>query len=153
MKRRPRNPKESILNKPSLEFIVVVGIIIAGLTFYLFFLELPDIDRARTMAFSALVIFEMAVAISFRSPEYLFSTKIAKNNKLWIAILLSVILQFMIVYLPFFNSLFHTVPLGLEDWGRIFTGAFVIFMAIEINKVLRLQRHIYKIKAVAVRNK
>ena len=149
MKRKPRNPKESVLNRNSLEFIIIVGTLVALLTFYLFYLELPDIDRARTMAFSSLVVFEMAVALSFRSPEYLFTTKLAKNNKLLIAITSSLILQLVIVYVPFFNDVFHTVPLGFEDWARILTGAFAIFMTIEINKVLKLHTHLYRIGDVA----
>jgi len=148
MKRKPRNPKENVLDKPSIEFILMVGVIIAAMTLYMFYLELPDVARARTMAFSALVVLEMFVAISFRSPKYLFGYDIGSNKVLWVSILASIALQFAIVYIPFFNSIFDTVPLSLADWGRLFVAAFAMLAAIELNKVWSAHRHVYKLKDV-----
>ncbi len=148
MKRKPRDPKESILNKTSLEFVAVVGVAVALFTFYLFYLELPDLDKARTMAFSSLVMLEMAVALSFRSPASFLKNGLAGNKKLLLAILLSAALQFALVYAPFFNNVFHTVPLSFGDWVRIFTAAFILFIGIEINKIVNLHRHLYRIKDI-----
>lgn len=146
MKRKPRNPKEKVLDRRSLEFVMIVGVLIGAVTLYLFYLELPDVARARSVAFSTLVILEMAVALSFRSPEYLFSSKIGDNKIFWISIVSSILLQFLIVQVPFFNPIFDTTPLSLTDWSRIFVAAFAVFVLIEINKVLEIQKHIFRRK-------
>lgn len=143
MQRKPRDPKEKILDKKSLEFIAIVGIALTVMVMYLFVSELPDEARARTMAFTSLVVLELAVALSFRSPKYLYGNGIGKNKKLWAAIGSSLVLQVVAVQLPFFNQIFDTVPLSLYDWMRIGVSAFIVFTAIEINKVLRLQKHFY----------
>jgi Ca2+-transporting ATPase len=148
MKRKPRPPKERVLDRHSLEFILVVGVAIAAMTLYLFTLELPDVARARTMAFTALVILEMAVAISFRAPSQFFGHELVSNKKMWVAILSSLLLQLVIVYVPFFQPIFDTVPLSFGDWMRVLVAAFTIFIAIEINKVLKVHRHVYRVKDV-----
>jgi Ca2+-transporting ATPase len=141
MKRRPRPTKEKVLNRGTNEFILFVGIFITAVTLYLFYLELPAVGRARTIAFTALVVFEMAVALSMRSPHYLVH-RAFENKKLLIAIFLSILLQVLIVYVPVLNPIFDTVPLTMHDWIEIFVAAFFIFLMIEFNKTWKIERRI-----------
>jgi Ca2+ transporting ATPase len=48
--------------------------------------------------------------------ESLLTLPVWNNIWLVLAIGLSMILHFMILYVPFFQNIFHTVPLNFEEW-------------------------------------
>jgi Ca2+-transporting ATPase len=50
------------------------------------------------------------------------------------AVISSLVLLLAVVYLPFLNVIFDTVPLGLEQWQYIFPLLFVPAIAAEITK-------------------
>ena len=51
------------------------------------------------------------------------------NNKLTIARMISLSLQLMVIYTPFFQEVFGTVPLDIYDWGEIaVVSAFLLFI-------------------------
>ncbi len=78
-----------------------------------------------TVAFTAIVIFEMVRVESVRSKHKL---GLLSNKKLIIAIASSIILQLVIVYVPFFNPIFETMPLALSDWVWILVVSAVLFV-------------------------
>ena len=43
--------------------------------------------------------------------------KVFADRCLWFAVLLSILLQVAVVYLPVLNRAFGATPLGLKDWG------------------------------------
>ena len=47
---------------------------------------------------------------------------IIENRGLFLAVIASLGLQFIIIYVPFFNAAFHTVPLTLRDWILVLIG-------------------------------
>ena len=133
MKREPRNPKESVMHK-MLPFVISAGILAAVVSLGLFIFELKtngSIDRARTIVFTTAIIFELLFVFNCRSEkDPIWKTNPLSNKLLVLAVLLGLLLQVAIVYLPFFNTLFKTVPLGLYDWLLIgllsSTGLFLI---------------------------
>jgi Ca2+-transporting ATPase len=56
-----------------------------------------------------------------------------------VAVLLTVILQVVILYLPFLGEFFHTVPLTLGEITLCFALAAVIYLSVEIEKYLRFR--------------
>jgi magnesium-transporting ATPase (P-type) len=46
----------------------------------------------------------------------LFAVGLFRNHWLWLAIIISVCMQFIVVSVPFFQSLFGTVALSAMDW-------------------------------------
>ena len=139
MRRKPRKTNEKVLDKKSLRFVLLIGFVIAVISLYKFYIELPDLARAQTMAFTTLVILEMAVAASFRSPKYLFKGKLDQNKKLWLAIVSSILLQVAVVQLPIFNPIFDTVPLTLDDWIAILALGWILLVAIQIVKLIAIK--------------
>lgn len=68
MQRRPRDPGESILTKDAYLVVLILGAWLGLLTIYVFSsLYEVDLDRARTMAFTGLIIFELYNVLNFRS--------------------------------------------------------------------------------------
>jgi magnesium-transporting ATPase (P-type) len=56
------------------------------------------------------------------------------NGWLWLAVLLALILQVAVIYIPVLNAAFGTTPLGLNDWG-VALGSAVLW-AEEVKKLV-----------------
>ncbi|KAL8284299.1 hypothetical protein RQP46_005048 [Phenoliferia psychrophenolica] len=76
--------------------------------------------RATTVSLSILVVIEMFNALnSLAENESLLSLPPWKNMYLVCAIALSMSLHFMILYVPFFSTLFVITPLNLAEWKAV----------------------------------
>jgi Ca2+-transporting ATPase len=141
MQRKPRNPKEAIITRGLLLYILFVGSIMAIGTVYLFFSELGNgMEKARTVAFSTLVMFQMFLGISNRSKLPMHKIGFFTNKRLLLAIASSIILLLIVIYLPLFNPLlnpFKTVPLNAFDWLKILVISSSIFFVLEIWKIIK----------------
>ncbi|KAI9140647.1 Ca-transporting ATPase [Paraphysoderma sedebokerense] len=93
------------------------------------FTGLPS-RRATTVSLSVLVVIEMFNAMnSLSENESLLTLPLWKNFYLCFAIVLSMLLHFMILYVPFFATLFQIVPLTYEEWrGVVLISIPVIFI-------------------------
>lgn len=61
--------------------------------------------------------------------ESLLTLPLWSNPYLVLSIILSMILHFMILYVPFFTHLFAIVPLNVEEWkGVLWISLPVIFL-------------------------
>jgi Ca2+-transporting ATPase len=118
MSRPPRNPRENILTKGAIHFLIMVGIIMCIGTLGVFWWGLGfGVDKARTLAFTTLVIYEMFNVINCRSLRYsMFKIGIFSNRKLIYAIMVSVAMQLIVIYVPAIQIGFRTVALGILDW-------------------------------------
>ena len=165
MKVRPRSPKESILQY-SWTFIIAGGVISFLVVFAVFMMYIDSgIDKARTMAFSTLVIFEMFFVFNCRSDTRgVFRFNPFNNKWLIIAVISSIILQVAVVHLEFFQTFLGTVPLELEEWAMVFAfgsiGLFVIpeffngIARVEHRLVDKIRHGHHKVKArVKIRSK
>jgi Ca2+-transporting ATPase len=130
MRRKPRDPNYSLIRELGL-FIIVAGIIdalssiilfIYGLNFEGFFIDANpySLMKARTMAISSAIIYELFFVFNCRDDEkglFLksFKENFLSNKYLTLAVLFSFILQLCFIYLPFFNTLFQTTPLNLFE--------------------------------------
>ncbi len=119
MNKKPRKIEEKIVNKRRGITILFIGIIMMIGTLAIFDLYKPELNLiyAQTMAFTTLMMFQMFNVINMRSEEYsTFKLGIFSNKWLVGAIAIAVILQIIVVYVPFFNATFGTVPLKSVDW-------------------------------------
>ena len=103
----------------------------------------PDNVRlAQTMAFATLSISELLRAYTSRSERYnlFWHVKLLSNKYMQYAVLLSIVLLLAVVYVPFFQPIFKTVPLGLREWSLVLPLLLVPSIAAEITKaVVRLR--------------
>ena len=130
MKKKPRDPKESIISS-SIPFIFVTGIVAFLSSFTVFLLELNlgaaqglpaelIIKKARTMAFTVTILFEMFFVLNCRfEKKSVFGGDFFTNKKLLASIALSVFLQVMVIYVPFLQAVLGTVSLNALDWVKI----------------------------------
>ena len=145
MDRPPRPPSEPIINKYMLIGIVVQTIAITAVTLGAFalgrFFDPDHIEFAETMAFVTLSISELFRAYTARSEFYpLLKIGVFKNKLMNWAVLGSLVLIFVVIYVPFFQPIFNTAPLGLEQWLEILPLVLIPSVAAEITKtVIRKQ--------------
>ncbi|KAK9719623.1 hypothetical protein K7432_004665 [Basidiobolus ranarum] len=91
--------------------------------------------RATTMSLSILVTIEMFNAMnSLSENESLLTLPLWTNMYLVFAIILSMILHFVILYVPFFTSLFSITPLNLEEWWAVLWISFPVIIIDEVLK-------------------
>jgi Ca2+-transporting ATPase len=143
MRRPPRNPNESVLNRSGITIVLALGTYIGITTLWLFHHYLGSDDPetvalAQTVAFTGIVMIEKANVLNFRSLDTpLLSIGILTNPWVIGAIGFTVALQVSAVYLPVLQTALHTAPLGLADWGLILAAAAPVFVVTELVKWYR----------------
>jgi Ca2+-transporting ATPase len=141
MQRRPRDPGESILTRNAYLVVLILGAWLGLLTIYVFSgLYEVDLDRARTMAFTGLIIFELYNVLNFRSFRFpLHRIGFFSNPALLLAILGTLALQALVVYVPILQTFLGTAPLTPGDWGLLALLGLPVLLAGEAYKILRLR--------------
>lgn len=138
MSRKPRNPKKSLVRELAL-FIIIAGVIdaISSITLFIIALNFEGyfitgsalaLSKARTMAISSAIIYELFFVFNCRHDKKSvwsksFRENFLSNKKLTIAVIASLILQLLFIYLPLFQFLFKTVSLSIIELGLVFLFA------------------------------
>ncbi len=141
MEQPPRPTKEHIINREMWMGVLVQTIAITAVTLGAYYLGLyldgAHIEFAETMAFVTLSLSELLRAYTARS-EYYPLAKIGFFTNKWmnIAIVSSAALVLMVVYIPFFNRVFDTLPLGGSQWVVILPLLAVPSIAAEVTKTI-----------------
>ena len=123
MKRPPRKPNEGVFSRGLSRKIVFRGIQIGVTTVAVFgavYYMTGDLVKARTMALTTLVMCQMFHVLDCRS-EYCNALEagLLRNRFLIGAMMISIMMHIAVIYVPFLQSIFSTVPLTIEDWGII----------------------------------
>ena len=144
MHQPPRPKSEPIVNRHMQLGIVVQTVAITTITLVAYFTGLqwyPDQPQmAMTMAFVTLSFSELLRAFPARSEFYpLIKIGFFSNRYMNIAVLSSLVLLLAVVYIPFLQPIFDTVPLGWSEWRFLIPLLFVPALVAEINKVLFLR--------------
>jgi Ca2+-transporting ATPase len=139
LKQPPRHPKVGIIF-PGLFLRVGFMAIMMGIGIFLIFNWAQgrfNLQEARTITFASMVIFEWFRAFNARSDEHtVFSLGIFRNRWLVISVFIALLLQMAVIYAPFLQVAFSTVPLGIDKWGIAVLAGGSLFAVDEIRKVL-----------------
>ncbi|KAI8638702.1 SERCA-type calcium-translocating P-type ATPase [Parasitella parasitica] len=93
--------------------------------------------KATTMSLSILVVVEMLNAMnSLSENESLLTLPLWKNPYLVLSIGLSMILHFMILYVPFFTKLFVIIPLNFDEWMAVLWISLPVILIDEVLKLI-----------------
>ena len=135
----PRPAQEPIINGAMRLGILVQTIAITGaaLAAYLIGrgLEPENIRLAQTMAFFTLSSSELFRAFTARSERYpLLKIGLFTNRYMFYAVASSLALLLAVMYLPFLNEPFNTVPLQLNHWAVMLPLIFMPSIAAELTK-------------------
>lgn len=136
LKRKERLVDLSILMK-TIYFAIPMGIVSFALFSWAYDGIPASIPYARTMTLIAMALFQWFNAWNCRSEQKsLFTIGLFSNKWLIAATMLVLLLQFAIVYVPFMQYIFKTVPLSLSDWIIVACVTFPIVVIEEIRKCI-----------------
>jgi Ca2+-transporting ATPase len=145
MEQPPRHPEEPILNRFMLTGIGIQTVAITAVTLGAYWIGLRFYpEMAPTMAFVTLSFSELVRAFTARSERVpIYKIGIFKNKVMNWAILSSLVLLLAVVYLPFLQGIFDTVPLGWTQWEIILPLLLGPSVAAELTKVVfgRRKKH------------
>jgi Ca2+-transporting ATPase len=167
MRKAPRDPRTRVINRTMWFDILFVGIIMMIGTLTVMDLALPAglikgnvmhwtapaanpsgassadlaagdyLAYAQTLAFTTLVVFQLFNAFNARSPEESVFRGLFTNRWLWLAVFAGALLQLAVVYLPFLQRPFGTVPLRPEDWLLCVVVSSTVLWSYELVKFIR----------------
>ena len=128
--RRPPE-KGELINRKTMIKITISGIVMAIGTLGLFIYELNngvgDVKtKAITVAFTVFVLYQLFNALNYRSSSN------DRNITLWISLIGSFILQVLVIYVPFLQTIFKTCAIGLFDWILIIIISAIILLTDKI---------------------
>jgi len=136
MKYPPRNPDEGLLTRfwRFIVFAALVDFISDFIPFIYTYATTGSAVQARTVAFTSIVFFEFFLAYQCRSEtHHIFSLGWkgwTENKMLFITILVSLMLQMAILYVPALNIIFKVVPLTPFQLLLCFIGSLTAFLII-----------------------
>jgi len=128
MNQPPRPPKENLFAGGMVSKILSTAILMAVavlLTQTWAAAQGYDVKTQQTIVFTLLASVQLTNAVSVRSSyRTIFNEQFFANRRMWGAILLTIFLQLLIVYLPFFQPIFKTTAL---NWNIILVLISVTF--------------------------
>lgn len=120
MMRKPRGSKDTIFSHGLLKLIVSRGIFIGLSTLGVFVSILyfvNNVELARTGAFMTLVMTQLIHVFECKSEtKNIFEIPLTNNIPLILAVLCSLVMILGVIYIPVFQVIFETVPLGVNEW-------------------------------------
>ncbi|NIA02521.1 MAG: HAD-IC family P-type ATPase, partial [Nitrospirae bacterium] len=152
MEEKP-HPKQERIFKKFFGFILVAVVFqtFANLAIYFYganidattgidLSALSEPSHARTLVFTQIVMFELFFVFVCKEERSVSVKSLLSNKSLIGAVILSFILQLLMIYTPFMQNIFKTVPLSLTHWIVIIALASTSLL---VPKTLRIFRKIF----------
>lgn len=154
MKKKPRDPKDSFFSNGAGIRAVIGGTLIGVLTLAAFiwgltergvpFSELtsvtndnPALVYARTMAFVVLAASQLFYSLSMRNPiKSIFQVGLFTNKYLAGSIVMGILLQLVVIEVPFLANAFEVHALPLNDWIVVIGFALIPLAVNELIKAI-----------------
>jgi len=143
MTQKPRDPKAGILSGGVPFDIIWVGALMAfgSLALFVWARGFNDLSEARTVVFYTLTMFQMFNVLAIRvEKDSVFKAGFFKNRLLIAAVLLTVLLQLIVIYVPFLQGPFETRAL---PWWILLICTLVassMFFAVEFEKLMHRRK-------------
>ncbi len=122
----PRDPKSRLIYRGMLYRILMFSALLGLGAFFLFdyLILTTSLEKARSMIFTAVIVFEWVAALEMRSDE-IPSRKLSlmRNMQLLTVLLIVIAVHLSILYVPSFRFLFQTIPLTLSEWVLVLIPA------------------------------
>jgi len=141
MQRPPRKTDESLFAEGIAYHILWVGLLMAGVTLGMQAWAIQDGNAHwQTMVFTVLSISQLGHVLAIRSDrQFLYKQGLFSNPMLLGAVLLTLLLQLAVIYLPFANQIFKTEPLSLNELLICIGASAIVFHAVEAEKWIKQQ--------------
>jgi len=137
MDRPPRPPQQTVFAKGRGMHMIWVGMLMAGISLSAQAWAINNDLHWQTIVFNVLCLSQMGHVLAIRSEKQsLFSIGIFSNKPLIGAVMIALVLQFVITYTPFLQSIFQTESLSLYEFVIVGAASSLVFFAVEIEKIV-----------------
>ncbi len=151
MSRPPRPPQQSVFANGKGLHMIWIGMLMAGIALSLQGWAINHGLHWQTIVFNVLCLSQLGHVLAIRSEkESLFSIGVFSNKPLIGAVLLALMLQFSITYIPFFQPIFQTESLTMKEFVLVVSVSSLVFFAVEIEKLVSRKRRVSITKATFV---
>lgn len=137
MNRPPRPPQQSVFADGRGLHMLWVGMLMAGIALCLQAWSIQNELHWQTMVFNFLCLAQFAHVLAIRSgKDSFFQVGLFSNKLMIIGILISLGLQAVITFVPFFQPIFETEALTVSEFIIVGACASLVFFAVEIEKLI-----------------
>lgn len=141
MERPPRPTSEGVITRGAAVMMGYQGLIIGLLTLAAFALEYyvvgGGVERARVMAFSTCIFAQNVHAFNVRSNRYsIFQLGVFTNRWLVAAFGAVILSELAVIYIPFLQPIFKTMPLTIQDWAIVIGLGLMPLFIVELVKLI-----------------
>jgi Ca2+-transporting ATPase len=145
MQRPPRPPSESVFAHGMWQHILWVGLLMGGVSLLTQAWSIHSgTAHWQSMVFTVLTLSQLGHVLAIRSErESLFKQGVFSNQPLIASVLLTFALQMAVLYVPALNPIFKTQPLSFGELALCLLLSSVVFIGVEIEKVLARRDWIY----------
>jgi Ca2+-transporting ATPase len=146
MARPPRPPGESIFAHGMWQHILWVGLFVGGVSIASQAWAISrGVDYWQTVVFTVLTVSQLFHSLAVRSESAsLFRIGLFSNLPMLGAVVVTVLLQLAVIYLPVMNGIFHTQPLPLYDLMVCLLLSSLVLVVVEVEKWLLRRGLIYQ---------
>ena len=138
LEQKPRDPKESILNKDLITKVMGQGLLISVPTMIAFYIGYEESAAVgSTMAFATLSLARLFHGFNCRAKESIFKLGFRSNPFSLLAFVTGIVLLFSVLLVPGLDGLFLVEGINAARIGSIVGLAFVPTLLIQIYKVFR----------------
>ncbi|MBQ8637167.1 MAG: cation-translocating P-type ATPase [Clostridia bacterium] len=139
LSKKPRNPKESILNKKFMLNLLLQGGLIAVSTMTAFHIGLGTGDEmlARTMAFATLTMARLFHGFNCRSEQSVFKIGFKSNMASVYAFMAGAVLLLLVLFVPVLRGLFEVSTLNIVQIIAIFGLSLVPTVIIQLIRIIK----------------
>jgi Ca2+-transporting ATPase len=119
MKRKPRNPKESIFSKRRIMLLSTISLTMFAVTLPIavYYLKNYDLVKAQTMTFAIVILYQIFNAYNNKTEDKsIFKINPFDNKWLNMSVLFSFLVLIALIQLPVVDRYLHLVDLTLQDW-------------------------------------
>jgi P-type Ca2+ transporter type 2C len=149
MEQPPRPHGEGVITPRMWRGIFFIGVIMAAGTLFVLDAAMPggffegagDLRYGQSMAFTTLMMFQLFNTLNARSDERSAFSGLFTNRWLWAAIVVSIVFQFAVLYVPVLQQAFGTTGLSASDWLRCVAVASSVLWLREVTKLLTRRAH------------
>ncbi|MBE3115328.1 MAG: cation-translocating P-type ATPase [Actinobacteria bacterium] len=154
MDRKASKRKEQILSRRGLIMILWQGLVLTSGALFIYFAGpllfnnhnlLHDREIFQTSVFTTLVITQLLHTFNFKfENKGIFRKHIFENKYLNLAIIVSILLQIGIIYIPWLQNVFKTASLSIYHWLLIIASSVIPVLIINfVNEIIYKKRKVY----------
>lgn len=144
MEKPPRGKDEPVVNNPMKKLILFYALIMDITLFVMFIVywkATDDFDLARTITFVGLGLSSFFYIFAVRGFSFpIFKINPFSNKFLLLSVFAGLTMLMVAIYVPFFNFILHTVPLGIAEWLVLLAFSSLSIVVYEVGKKFTIAR-------------